>query len=365
MKKIRRFPGLLFIAGIWLALAVWCWVKPPDEVSVSERRKLAEVPEVSLEKVLNGTFAEDFEEYAEDQFPLRDGFRTLKSAAAYFIFRQKDNHGIYLEDGFAAKILYPLNRDQAESAAEKLSDLYTAYMKGNAGNIYLAVIPDKGYYLAERGGYLRMDYEELFSLMRENMRFAEYIDLTGCLSAEDYYRTDTHWRQEKITGTAEFLAESMGGELSGTYSSEIVKDDFRGVYFGQAALPMKGETISLVHSRTIDACRACSLETGRTQGVYDLKKLDGRDPYEVYLSGPSPLIRITNPLYNGERRLVIFGDSFALSMAPLLAEAYSEITLVDIRYIDPSLVGEYVNFQGADVLYLYSSLLLNDSGALR
>ena len=85
----------------------------------------------------------------------------------------------------------------------------------------------------------------------------------------------------------------------------------------------------------------------------------------MYLSGASPLIRIINPLHEGERRLVLLGDSFSSSMAPLLAEAYSEITLVDIRYLDPSLVGEYVEFEGADVLFLYSVSLLNHSGAMR
>lgn len=365
MKKSRALPGLMIVGGVWLLLAVWCWVKPAEEISKSERRKLAGFPEIGAEEVLSGKFAQDFNEYSTDQFPLRDGFRTLKSLSVYYLFGQKDNHGIYLEDGCAAKIEYPLDEASVEGAAEKLTKLYNLYMKDSAGQVYLSVIPDKGYYLAERGGYPSMDYGQLFSIMENNMDFAEYLDLTAYLSEDDYYRTDVHWRQEKIMDAAEFLAQSMGGRLSEAYWAEQVKDDFRGVYSGQAALPLEGESLSVVHSRAIDGCGVYSLETGRTAGIYDLEKLEGRDPYDVYLSGASPLLRITNPQYEGERRLVLFGDSFSSSMAPLLAEAYSEITLVDIRYMDSGLVGEYVDFENADVLFMYSTLLLNSSEAMK
>ena len=38
MKKIRIVPGLFPVVGIWLALALWCWLRPADEISMSERR---------------------------------------------------------------------------------------------------------------------------------------------------------------------------------------------------------------------------------------------------------------------------------------------------------------------------------------
>ena len=44
---------------------------------------------------------------------------------------------------------------------------------------------------------------------------------------------------------------------------------------------------------------------------------------------------------------------------------YRKVTLVDTRYVDPKLLSNYVNFQNADVLFLYSTLVLNSSGALR
>ena len=63
--------------------------------------------------------------------------------------------------------------------------------------------------------------------------------------------------------------------------------------------------------------------------------------------------------------LLMFRDSFGSSLAPLLAEGYREILLVDIRYISPAVLGEMVSFEGQDVLFLYSENVLNNSETLK
>ena len=99
LKKRPFAPGLLLVAGAWLFLSVFCWLKPDGEISFSERRKLAEFPELSRRSILSGKFASDFEAYSLDQFPARDSFRTLQSLSAFYLFGQMDNHGIYLQEG--------------------------------------------------------------------------------------------------------------------------------------------------------------------------------------------------------------------------------------------------------------------------
>ena len=69
------------------------------------------------------------------------------------------------------------------------------------------------------------------------------------------------------------------------------------------------------------------------------------DPYEMFLGGARSIIRITNPNAAKERRLVVFRDSFGSSIAPLLTAGYSEITLVDIRYISPSSLGKQIDLR--------------------
>ena len=61
----------------------------------------------------------------------------------------------------------------------------------------------------------------------------------------------------------------------------------------------------------------------------------------------------------------MFRDSFGSSLAPLLASGYRTITLVDLRYITSAELGKYLEVTDQDVLFLYSTLLLNNSMAMR
>ena len=141
---------------------------------------------------------------------------------------------------------------------------------------------------------------------------------------------------------------------------------FYGVYYGQAALPLPSETLYYVTNDVLDGCTVTNLETGKSYtGTVDFEKETGKDPYEMFLSGASPLIVIENPNAETEKELVVFRDSFGSSMAPLLVSDYRKVTLVDTRYIAPRLIGNFVSFDGADVLFLYSTLVLNQSGTLK
>lgn len=210
-----------------------------------------------------------------------------------------------------------------------------------------------------------MDYEKLFVSLAENMPYAEYIDITDCLTIEDYYKTDTHWKQENIISVVERLAERMGFAFTDDFKVNTADTPFYGVYYGQAALPMPADKISWLTSDAIDSAVVHNVETDTTGGIYDIGELEGRDPYEIYLYGASPIVEIENPKAETERRLVIFRDSFGSSITPLMIEGYSNITMVDIRYINSSFVGEYIDCTDADVLFLYSTLVLNSSNVLK
>ena len=61
-KKIRNILVLILVAA-WLAISVWAWVIPSQEISGAERRPLAQFPTLSAETVLSGKFSTDFETY--------------------------------------------------------------------------------------------------------------------------------------------------------------------------------------------------------------------------------------------------------------------------------------------------------------
>ena len=97
------------------------------------------------------------------------------------------------------------------------------------------------------------------------------------------------------------------------------------------------------------------------KAVYDMDKAKGKDAYEMFLSGNQPIITMRDPENAEGKRLILFRDSFGSSIAPLLMSGYSEIVLVDLRYVSSDMLGQYVDFENVDVLFLYSTLMLNNS----
>ena len=344
---------------LWGALALWAWFIPSKQISEAERRPLAQKPAFS-EK-----FQTEFESYSLDQFPLRDSFRTLKSLFHTGVLGQKDNNGIYLTAGTAVKQEYPLNRDSVNHATGRFQRIYEKYLAES--QCFYAIIPDKGYYLGKESGHLTMDYDALYAQVAAGLPWAKEIDLRPALTGQDYYRTDTHWRQENLLPAATVLCEGLGGTPPRVedFVKTPLERPFYGVYYGQAALPMEPDRLYLMENDTLSQCAVFDYETGKTGSVYDMTKLDSRDFYDVYLSGARALLTIENPNAKTNRELVIFRDSFGSSMAPLLVSDYARVTLVDIRYVQPELLGQLLDFHGQDVLFLYSTLVLNNSTALK
>ena len=365
-KKIRAI-GAGILVAVWLALTGFSWFGPAKDISEAERRPLEQMPEITLDSLWKGKFMGDFEDYTLDQFPLRDPFRQLKALFHYNALQQKDNNGIYIADGYAAKVEYPLNQDSVNYAAKRFNDFYNKFLKDSGSNVFMTVVPDKGYYLAQPNGYLAMDYQAMFDALQEKLPWATHIDITDCLGYEDYYRTDTHWRQEKLLGVAQKLCEALetGAFQQEELALDVLDRPFYGVYYGQAALPMDAEQMYVMHHEILENCTVYNHENGKTTGIYDWSKLESQDLYDVFLSGAAALLTIENPAGDPGKELIVFRDSYGSSLIPLLLKDYAKVTVIDTRYIASDLLDRFVDFHGQDVLMLYSALLLNSSFSLK
>ena len=91
MKKVLVYMFALFMGGMFLFLVL----SKDMDISTSERRKLEQFPELSLENIISGRFMEKFESYATDQVPNRDAWRSIKAQIVQNIFGQTDNNLYY------------------------------------------------------------------------------------------------------------------------------------------------------------------------------------------------------------------------------------------------------------------------------
>lgn len=366
MKKTMTIKlQVIFIATIFLALSAYAWFKPADKISDSELRNLAQFPEVNAQKLWDGSFMTEFESYTLDQFPFREEFRTVKAVTYLYALRQSDNNGIYIEDGYAVKMEYPLNDESVKYAIGRMQNVYDKVMADTDAKCYIAVIPDKNYYLAEEHGALSIDYDWVFSTVRNEADFAQYIDITDLLGKEDFYRTDTHWNQANITDIAERLADTMGAELDNQYTVNTVRMPFYGVYYGQAALPMKPDTLKYLTNDAIEAASVFDWQNNKPLAMYDEDKMNTRSPYDLFLGGSLSMITIDNPLAETDKELVVFRDSFGSSLVPLLVSGYKKITVFDIRYLPGDRIGNFIEIDNQDVLFIYSTSVLNNGTTIK
>lgn len=339
-------------------------ISKDEAVSLWERRPLAAFPEISAEKLLDARWMTELEIYLADAFPFRDGFRSIKSVVNTKLFGKLDSNGYYTAEGHLSKLDYTLDEIQIALGAKKLNTLYEKYLEGM--NVFYAVIPDKNYYLAEQNGYPSMDYERLTAILEEKILHMAPINLFDCLKIEDYYVTDPHWKQERLDRVIGRLSETMGFETIPFHDYEKnTWSEFYGAYSGQSALTNPSDALVYLTSPKILETQVHYIDNNQWTGLYtpdaDLK-MDG---YAYYLGGAVALQVVLNP--NGEtgRELILFRDSFASSLTPLLMEAYDKVTLVDLRYMPSERLGEYIDFGDQDVLFLYSTLVLNQSAMLR
>ena len=346
----------LFIFGFFFASLIL----PDAEYTDSERRPLAQMPAVSLEGTLDGSVIKDFDDYTGDSF------RGLYSWYRLNVMQLNETNDLAVKDGYIAKVESTLYENSVNNAVSKFNALYEKYLKDSGGKVYFSIVPDKNYFFADKYEYISMDYDLLETMMQSGLSEMEYIDIFDSLELSDYYKTDTHWSQDKIIDVAALIAEKLGvsEQLSGEYETQTLHP-FYGVYYGQAALPMPADTIYYLTNEALDACTVFDYETGKTGKIYDLEKFNSKEPYDIFLSGTRALLRIDNPNAKTDKELVVFRDSFGSSLIPLLAEGYSSIYIVDIRYISSSFVGNFIDFTGKDTLFLYSALVLNSSTSLK
>jgi len=366
MERIRQWITAAVFLLIVFGFAAAHFILPDKELSSSERRYLEQAPDLTSQAVFSGRYMADLEKYLLDQFPLRDSFRGLNAVTRLKIFRQKDVNGIYLQGDRIFKREYPLNEKQLGLAVKKLRWVKDALPA--ACRVYYSVIPDKNYFVAAEAGVPALDYEKMEEILAEGLPDFTYIDLFGTLTIDDYYRTDTHWRQERIIPVARALLDGMGIEDGLPDLSDFTPhtlSPFYGVYYGQAALPLPPEDLVYLTSEATDSATVTSIEAEGTLPVYNLAKWEGMDGYDVYLSGAQALMMIENPRAATDRELIVFRDSFGSSLTPLLLGSYRKITLVDLRYLSSTLLSTYVDFTDQDVLFLYSTMLYNSGGLLK
>ena len=355
---------LAIIFGFFIANLI----KPAQELSFGERRRLAQLPKFTLENIMSGKYMNDFDKYTTDQFIGREPFRAAKNLVDRQVFLKLDTNGLFREGEDVFSIEYPLREDRVAGFCKKMNGLFDKYFEGM--NVYYSVVPDKNYFLPDNGAHLLMDYRRMETLVAEGLNNnMQYIDVFGTLTLDSYYNTDGHWRQEKLKPVVDRLYEGLGVPLVFDLESYEQKsyEPFYGAYYGQSAGLAPPDNIVWLENESTRNAVVTSLSFPNRDDlvVYNTDGLGGMDTYDLYLYGAQPLVIVENPQSDSDRELILVRDSYGSSLAPLLLEGYAKVTLVDLRYITQELLQNHITFENQDVLLMFSTTIINNSDNLR
>ena len=330
----------LFLGG----LLVWHVILPDRDKSETENRTLAQMPEFTWNGLKDGSYTKAIETYFADQFPLRDGWTGLKARTEQLAGKSEFN-GVYLcDDTLISKVEIP-NPQQVE---KNLSYLDRLAGKTDA-QVLLGLIPSAAEVWKDRlpAGAGSWDQTDLLA--------ESDVDFLAALSAHSdepiYYRTDHHWTTLGAFYGANALLETLGREPldRAEFSPETVSDSFCGTLYSQSGIHwLQPDSIEFWASE--EGISVTSWREGKPQaaGLYDRSYLEVKDQYSAFLGGNQPLCVIRNEnAPAGSGKLLLLRDSYADSMAPLLAQRFEEVHLVDLRYYRAP-VAQYAAENGID-----------------
>lgn len=346
--KIITVFFLLFLFGLGISSIFL----PDEEKSLVERRNLITI------KDLKKDFIANYDNYVNDQLPFRTIFLKLNQIWNRKILQNFEHNDVYESNGYFIEKQYPLDEKSKNNFIQIINEINQKYLQNN--NSYVAIIPDKSFFLDD--SFLTIDYSKLYQELQKEIE-VPWLNLSSSFDLEDYFRTDIHLKQNAYFKVMEVLREAFQlSDVPTTYHFQTIHD-FKGASFYKVPGGIPEELVFL-ESKVTKHAIVKHLEYPYSL-VYELEKQHTSDMYNIFLSGPSSVIEITNPFSENSKELILFRDSFASSLAPLLLPYYHKITLIDLRYIPMDYVADIIDFKNSDVLFLYSTLIVNHSFLLK
>ena len=361
-RFIFRLTALALILAL-LAVAAAYLILPDKAYSASEKRILSGPPSLTLDSLASGRFMDEIEDYAADQFPLRDFW--MKAKTTFFrAMNMRESQGVYLlsNGGLAERFDTPDEQNFTETtdAVRAFSERYPEtpmyfLLAPTAVSVLKDLLP-KDAVTESQDAYI----ERLFATLPEGIR---PIDVRAAFrSADDpaslYYRTDHHWTTKGALLAYTTAKAVMGIESDVTFSGGVASNSFRGSLTGKSGFtvdPPDELTIYLPENAPSTFLYTVNYpdELRKTASVYDLDSLVSDDPYTVFFGSNHPLIEIDTTA-DTDRTLLVIKDSYANSFIPFALTEFARIVLLDPRYYydDIDVLMKAESF--TDVLFLYN-----------
>lgn len=363
-SKIGKYiPAVVFLIFIY-GMALWFLFSPKTDYSSSEKRYLQKFPDTNVEKVLSGEFGSEFETFFADQFPQRNTWVGLN---AYTALAEGNNgaSGVYnCKNGYL--INKPVSTD---NNLDKNVGAVVDFAKTIDAPTTVMLVPSTGYIADDVLPTFHDKYNDDEDISKISSTLSKekigFVDLRERFKSEYkngsqlYYKTDHHWTTKGAYTGYQELCKALG--ITPIDDSTLKKDsypDFYGTTYSSSGFWLTPPDNIEIWSNPKNSDKNISVKITeganvKTSGsMYFTDHLKEDDKYPVFIDGNHALTEITNTnAKNGT--ILLIKDSFSHSLAPFLAENYSKVVLVDLRYYKESVSQLVSAYNPEQVVVLY------------
>lgn len=387
MKDFKMTPHKLMIGLFALTLcgvSLLTVILPKKEKSENENRYLAKFPTVVNDKKLESAknpadvwnsvkwkyindrsgnaFKDDFETYLSDHLAGREAWVKASNRIQRLSGKQEINEVYTVGD----RMIQTFKKYDADSVNASINAMNTFAERFPNKQMYLMMAPTaQDFCMNKIPSYVGLLSEKTFiDDCYKKMKNIATIDCRSFLasSADEYlyYRTDHHWTSLGAFFAYQSAAKVLGYAAYGygAFNIETASSSFLGTLYSKTLddriTPDSIEYYMLTKNEpNIKMTSINGSEVKEYDSLYVRDFLDEKDKYSSFTGSNVPIVKIETDIDN-DKSLLIVKDSYAHALVPFLANHYSKITMVDMRYINTDL-NQLINMnEYSQVLFMFN-----------
>ena len=351
---------------LWTVLILWNFATPPKVYSENENRYLADKPQFSVSKLVNGEYMNGVDDYINDQFVLRDDWIGAKVGLERVLLKQEINSVYFAKDNYLIEKHY--TSDVSSDLAAKNKDYLLQFIERHIARfgkdrIKIMLVPtaseilnDKLPTFAKGTGYNQHEYINNLITTLPNDTVINVSD--SLMKQKDeyiYYRTDHHWTSLGAYYGYTQWTQNIGVEpiAKNQFRVTLASNEFYGTLHSKVNTKLDPDEIYLFDIKKDMKYQLTYNFDKKTTTLYELNELEGKDKYSVYMGGNNALVQVETNLKNS-RNLLVIKDSFANSFVPFAVNHFKTTNMIDLRYYNGS-IDEFINeHKITDILVLYN-----------
>lgn len=409
---MRKKLEILLVFGLMVAITTLFVVSPKEKISLSEKRTLATLPDLTWDTYISGDFSKGINLYINDHFPFRAEAVRLTEAFRYNLGFRLQNQEKIVVVGNPKKISDPTADNDLDSLAQKtylegfeefdagsvlilngkiytqntgdpaispyfakMLNVYADSLRGKA-RVFSAVAPLSSAFIP-LPNYERyaLRNEKTLQAIQTNLNPGVYFaDVMGEMNQHYneylWYGSDHHW-----TGLGAYygyVAFCKAAGITPVPLSSMEKKERKG-FLGTLYELTRDQSVRDNPDR-VETYIPPGIETKAVYyNAYDFKypqlsKVFCNSPnYSAFICGDTPLMKITTNVKNG-KKIAVVKNSMGNAFVVYLISHYEQIYVVDFRYSKHNLLKIMKEAQVNDLVFavgMYAAVSRGTIGMMR